>query len=158
MLQCSELDREINCFVGSVEEMTAQVCCIDLEPDHTCSACFCGSFHWTWTRLISPSRTCLCVDVILVLNNICVKQSHYQYITLLWFDSHLIDIIVTVFLLYTVSTIFCVFKERLLWRYWIFLLNCDCLCQITYLLIRLCLTLCRSGINHQMPCLIWELL
>ncbi|KAA0703284.1 E3 SUMO-protein ligase NSE2 [Triplophysa tibetana] len=25
MLQCSELDREINCFVGSVEEMTAQV-------------------------------------------------------------------------------------------------------------------------------------
>lgn len=31
MLQCSELDREINCFVGSVEEMTAQVCCIHVE-------------------------------------------------------------------------------------------------------------------------------
>lgn len=43
MLQCSELDREINCFVGSVEEMTAQVCCIDVVPSHTeCLLWFCN--------------------------------------------------------------------------------------------------------------------
>lgn len=40
MLQCSKLDREINCFVGSVEDITAQVC-------HSNRICLCGLVHST---------------------------------------------------------------------------------------------------------------